>query len=222
MGKYFKKAIGRTLFIDFTGCWKREIDKATKIASQRHWEAKFNDRYANLVGKKRIYQTPEQLQTVIDKYFESCEGIRFNKYGHPVTDTDGQVVTVVVRPYTISGLANAIGVSTYVLRHYRVNAAMGNIPPAFAAVIDEAKQKVQQYAEEALYDMNSQRGAQFVMQAGFYWNTRKEESDIASAGIRNNLAKQEFDLKKSMLGEGIEDSEITINIVRPKKNRQED
>lgn len=221
MGKHFKKAVGRVLFFDFKGCYKRDTLTGSRAAARMHWEAKFDDQYSNLIGRKRIYQTPEALQEAIDLYFESCEGIRFNKFGHPVLDTNGDPVRVVVRPYTISGLANAIGISTDTLRRYKIISARNKIPLEYAVIVDKAKQRIAQYAEEALYDMGSQRGAQFVLQAGFQWNTQKEDTDIRATKARMKLAERSFALKEKLLDDDNDDSEITINIVRARKKDEE-
>lgn len=66
-------------------------------------------------GRPRKYKSVEQLQKLIDGYFESCyaDVIVKDKDGHAIIDDDGEVLRELqqVEPFTITGLALAMGTS---------------------------------------------------------------------------------------------------------------
>ena len=74
------------------------------------------------------YKTPDELQARVEEYF----GMAFQEH----------------RPYTISGLAIYLGLSTETLRRYEK--LYGDTE--YAEIIKVAKQRVEEYAEKSLYD----------------------------------------------------------------------
>ena len=61
-------------------------------------------------GRPRKYQTPEEMQVVIDQYFKECEGeILLDKDGNPMLDKWGHPIIINKKPPTIIGLALALG-----------------------------------------------------------------------------------------------------------------
>lgn len=175
-------------------------------------------------GYKKWY-SPEDLQACCDAYFDSCMGPLIDKYGQVVYDQNGKMVKVQVRPYTISGLAYHLGISTVTLMRYRHGAidtileemhAQTDDVLTFARVMDRAKQRVENYAEERLYDRDGQKGAQHVLDCayGAMWVSSKEQAEIEKMMAEIKLRREEFELKKKIIDEGSEDDNITINIVR--------
>lgn len=237
----FKKIMGRKVYIDLTGIPDTEQDGYTwnmlnncRKAHMREKALKAIFPYQHILGKRRIIEDPGQLQTMVDQYFDSCQGPLIDKYGQMVRDDDGKIIFVQTRPYTLSGLASALGMSTCTLRAYNWKSLAGLVHPEFSDVILRARQKIQEYSEEQLYNVNGARGAQFMLQAGFAWSTSKEQSEIARNNATIKQMQQEFELKKKdyelklrqlklkekmiELGES-EDSQITINIVRANKKQ---
>lgn len=231
----FKKIVGRKVYIDFSviviepDAFKRTVLQNCRKAHMREKALKAIFPYQHILGKRRIVEDPAQLQDMIDEYWNSCEGPLIDKYGQVVRDDNGHIIYVQTKPYTLSGLAAAIGMSTHVLRNYNWKSLAGLVQPEFSEVIMRARQRVQQYSEERLFDQNGQRGAQFMLQAGFAWNTKREQTEIARniAQIKKmqqdyELQKRQMKLKEKMLEAGeIEDSNITINIVRASKKQEE-
>lgn len=233
----FKKIVGRKVFIDFTGISDKELDGYTRNMLENCRKAHMREKalkaifpYQHILGKRRIVEDPAQMQELIDEYWNSCEGPLIDKYGQVVRDDDGHIIYVQTKPYTLSGLASAIGMSTHVLRNYNWKSLAGTVHPEFSEVIMRARQKVQQYTEERLFDQNGQRGAQFMLQAGFAWNTKREQSEIARniASIKKmqqefELQKRQLKLKEKLLEAGkLEDNQVTINIVRATKKNKDD
>lgn len=64
-------------------------------------------------GRPPKFQSPEQMQVLIDKYFEDCKGrILYNDDGSPVLDKYGNAVIIDAHPPTVTGLALALGFNT--------------------------------------------------------------------------------------------------------------
>lgn len=182
-------------------------------------------------GYKRRYMTPEHLQCMVDEYFESCNGPALDKNGFLVYDRSGNIVKTQVRPWTVSGLALYLGISTETLRKYtkgKIDTLLDEMliqtdpdHQTYASVVSRAKQKIEAYAEGRLYDHDGQRGAQFVLDRCYGWVTSKDRADIKKAKAEVELKSKEFELKRRLLESGEEDDNITINIVRGKKDDNE-
>ena len=67
------------------------------------------------------------------------------------------------RPYTISGLALWLGVTTKTLRCWEKDYG----DTIYTDIIKFAKQRVENYAEESLYDKRKANGAKFVLENYF-------------------------------------------------------
>ena len=100
----------------------------------------------NNVGCPPMYKTPEEMQKVIDKYFEDCNGEYIIVDGCAVTDKAGNPVKTKERPLTITGLALALGFSgRQALLNYEGKSE-------FVDTIKRAKSRIEQYGEERLFD----------------------------------------------------------------------
>lgn len=189
----------------------------------------FNGRLNPSKGSAKKFLSPEHLQGVVNEYFESCMGPMFYK-GDLVRDDDGNLVKTQVKPFTLSGLALYLGVSTQTLKKYRegrLDTILDEMRAetddclTFSRVILTAKQTIEAYAEGRLYDKDGQRGAQFVLDCCYGWVSRKEASDIRKAAGDIDLRRQEFALKKQLIDEGDEDGTLTVNIIRGRRNEDE-
>lgn len=180
-------------------------------------------------GGKR-YLSPEHLQSMVNEYYESCMGPMFDKWGNLVKDAQGALVKTQVRPFTLSGLALHLGVTTQTLKRYRegkldtildeMRAETGDWL-TFSRVILRAKQTIEAYAEGRLYDRDGSNGARFVLDCCYGWVSHKEQSDIDKAKKDAKLRREEFDLKKQLIDEGEEDNDFTINIVRGRRHAED-
>lgn len=126
----------------------------------------------NSVGRPPMYKTPEEMQKAIDAYFEGCDG----KYvtddeGNLMTDKDGHPVKTKPRPYTITGLALALGFTTrQSLLNYEGD-------PEFLDTVRKAKARVEMYAEERLFDRDGASGAKFNLSNNFKGWSEKQQID---------------------------------------------
>lgn len=118
------------------------------------------------IGRPPKYKNREEIEEKIEKYFKDCEGHEltdeegntvYNKYGYPVI--------VDRKPLTITGLALALGfASRQALLNYQGK-------QEFNDTITRAKTRVEQYAEERLFDKDGSNGAQFSLRNNFKgWN----------------------------------------------------
>lgn len=134
-----------------------------------------------MAGRKLKYQTPEAMQEAIDAYFEDCKG-------HPLTDADGQIVFdkygspvfVDVKPLTVTGLALALGFAT------RQSLLDYEGKGEYKKIVQQAKLKIENYAEMRLYDKDGWNGAKFNLQNNFRnWDADKAAQDDKKAPAIN-------------------------------------
>lgn len=115
-------------------------------------KAKKAYRYTRKTGRPRKYSSPQELERVVDLYFDDCD------------EQD--------RPYTVTGLALALGVTRDQLLKYQVL-------PEFEDAIKRAKQRVAAYAEEQLYRRNGQvAGIIFSLKNNFGWKDSFESTNV--------------------------------------------
>lgn len=145
------------------------------------------------VGMTPMYTSVEEIESKIEQYFEDCKGYPLtDEKGKQVFNKFGSPIFIDVHPPTITGLALALGfTSRQALLNYQAN-------PKFVDTITRAKARVEQYAEERLFDRDGSNGAQF--------------------SLRNNFKGWDADKKNDNSGDG----KITIvnNIPRPEKQNE--
>lgn len=179
-------------------------------------------------GRRPLFLSVEDLQAKCEAYFESCMGYAFDKNNEIVRGEDGRPVRVQVRPYTVSGFARALGLSTVTMMQYRggeIDTLLDEMRSdtddmlTFARVLNDARQRIEEYVESRLYDRDGQGGARHVLDCayGAKWVTSKERAEIDRMGCEMKLKLEEFNMKKKLLEEGDGDDSITINVVRASK-----
>lgn len=104
----------------------------------------------------------KEMQKRIDAYFEDCDGtLLTTPEGQPILTKWGQQIYINKKPYTITGLALAIGFnSRQALLNYQGR-------QEFNDTIMRAKARVEAYAEGRLYDKEGSSGAQFSLKNNF-------------------------------------------------------
>lgn len=179
-------------------------------------------------GGRPKFLTPEQLQGLVDEYFESCNGPVLDKYGQLQYDKNGNILKAQTKPFTVSGLALYLGIHTESLKKYK-NGSIDTILQemkaetddalTFAEVIFRARQRIEAYAEHRLYDRDGSQGAKFVLDNAYGWVSRREQAEIDKLKEEAKLKRDEFELKKKLVDDSDDDSSLTINIVRGKKDQ---
>ena len=127
------------------------------------------------IGRPLKYKTAEEMQEKIDKYFKSCYKpvVVFNKDKckcETVRDDDGNIIEEQYRPFTVTGLADALDMSRQSLLNYSKE-------EEFFDTIMRAKRKCELYAEERLYDKDGNRGAMFSLSNNFAEWKNKQDID---------------------------------------------
>lgn len=149
-------------------------------------------------GRPKKFQSVEELEDLIEKYFRSCflkvqrrELVREKDSDDPdseaefawvdVVDDDGNPMYEQIRPFTVTGLANALDTTRETLLDYE------NKPEnaAFSDAIKRAKGFIHQYAEEYLFEGKNQTGAIFNLKNNYGWVDRTE-TDLTTKGDKIN------------------------------------
>lgn len=128
-------------------------------------------REARAMARKPRYESVEQIEGLIEAYFESCKGkiLREEDGSIVFNPKDGTPIWINRKPPTIPGLALALGFSSrQSLYNYKAR-------KEFMDTISRAQTRVEQYTAERLFDRDSQRGAQFALEYGFRY--RKDAGD---------------------------------------------
>lgn len=178
-------------------------------------------------ARRRIkWNSPAHLQSLVDQYFASCEGVIYNpRTGMPFYNDDGSPRIGQIKPYTVSGLACYIHIDTTSIKEYsREQIDELGYPtdddysgPQYSDIILEARKKIEAFAEERLYDRDGFNGGRFVLNCAFGWQERKEVAEIENMKKMRKLKEKEFKMKKDLIEGENSDEPITINIVRAQK-----
>ena len=117
----------------------------------------------NKGGRPPKYKKVEEIEGLIDKYFESCEGkpLIDSKTGDPYFNKYGDIVIVGEHPPTVTGLAYALGFTS------RLGLLRYQGKPEFSNAITRAKLRIEAYNEERLYDKDGVNGAKFSLKNNF-------------------------------------------------------
>ena len=122
---------------------------------------------ANMAKPK--YESAEEMQKIIDTYFEECVGsLLTDKNGQPVFDKAGRPILIGARPPTMTGLAAALGFRT------RKSLCDYKRKGDFEQVILTARLRIENYAEIRLFDTDGVRGAMFTLAVNFGWGKKIE------------------------------------------------
>lgn len=123
-------------------------------------------------GRPPKYTKAEIMQYKINQYFESCYIIKTNKNGDIVRDEKGRIIKIQIKPFTISGLADALDMTRQSLLNY-------SNKDEFFDTIMRAKRKCEVYAEERLFDKDGCNGAKFSLANNFAnWKEKQENTNF--------------------------------------------
>jgi len=129
----------------------------------------------NKGGRPPKYKTREELQAKIDEYFDSCWVDKITQ----VTDKDGNITESNVRyqnrPYTIMGLALALGMTRETLCQYAKDGR-------FSDIVKKAKQTVEMYVEEMLLEGKNAAGPIFWLKNHAEYRDKTEQEHTGKDG----------------------------------------
>ena len=131
-----------------------------------------NDGSKNPGGRPKAYNTPAEMQTIIEKYFEDCEGKPLlDDEGKPYLDKNYQPIIVNRIPPSVAGLAYALGFKS------RQSLFDYDADKTFLDIISRAKLRIEIYNNSRLYDKDGVQGAKFNLTVN-YGYVDKTETDI--------------------------------------------
>ena len=123
-------------------------------------------------GRPPYYTTKEEMQVLIDKYFEEAKGrILLDNEGKPML-YKGDPIYVESYPLTITGLALALGFTT------RQSLLNYQDKKEFVDTLTRAKLIVENYANMRLYDKEGVNGAKFSLSNNYEGYKEKTETDL--------------------------------------------
>lgn len=103
----------------------------------------------NKVGRPRKYTNVNELQSLIDEYFQKCDELK--------------------RPYTITGLALYLDMDRQSLLRYEKE-----YEDEFCHTIKKAKERVQEFVECCLFRKGITAGVIFNLKNNFGWQDKQE------------------------------------------------
>jgi len=125
---------------------------------------------AHAGGRPVLYKTVEELQKIVDEYFEWCDSRLVQGYDEK---ENKQFAYISPAPYTMSGLARRLGMCRKSLINYENK-------DEFLHAIKEAREKVHEDVETRLME-KAPTGAIFNLKNNFDWKD-KTETDFTSGG----------------------------------------
>jgi len=128
-------------------------------------------------GRPRKFKSVAEMSTAIDAYFAACDA----RVVDFVTSRGIVVRIAKPMPYTMSGLANALGMDRRSLVNYTERSDEYGVD--FFPTITQARAKVQQDMEDRLYDgQGSDRGLIFGLKNNYAWKEAPVEVTGAGGG----------------------------------------
>jgi len=144
-----------------------------------------NNLVKNPVGRPLKYKTVKALQMAIEDYFAYCD----NRTRDVYSDKLGETITVSMpAPYTMSGLARAIGLSRQALLNYSER-------DEYMDTIKDSRFRVEEYNENQLHEGRNAAGVIFNLKNNFGWVDKSEvdnKHEIVQP-IIGGLAKKQLD-----------------------------
>jgi hypothetical protein len=126
----------------------------------------------NPVGRPPIFKTPEEMQKVIDEYFQWCDDRAVKIWD----DTKkAEIMISSPAPYTMSGLARRLGFSRETLSNYKEKTE-------FLDTIKAARDRVEEDVESRMNEKHTfTPGLIFNAKNNFGWKD-KNETDLTTNG----------------------------------------
>jgi len=119
--------------------------------------------------------TEDKARRRIDSYFESRRKEKRNSEGELLLSKSGEVLYE-EKPYTVTGLALALGFSNREELYSQENEKI-------KALIDRALLRIEESAEEQLFSKECFHGAKLFLEANFKRWQGKEDEDMSNIGL---------------------------------------
>lgn len=126
---------------------------------------------AHAGGRPPLYTSVEELQKIIDEYFDYCDNRTKSVFVKEIGDN---IEISYPAPYTMAGLARRLGMERRTLTDYAKK-------DQFSDTIKDAKSRIQEDVEIRLMETSNQSGAIFNLKNNFGY-VDKTETDVTSKG----------------------------------------
>ena len=143
-----------------------------------------------MAGRPPRYKTAEELEEKIEEYFESCGPVYAKDSSTEnviINEKTGAPVMVEYKHPTMTGLALWLGFSgRKALHDYKCKKQLSN-------TIMRARARIEEHAEQMLYDSKTAKGAEFNLKVNFGWsaeetvNIKTPKSDVDAKGAEEAL-----------------------------------
>lgn len=159
-------------------------------------------------GRRPLYETPEQLQEAVDRYFESIKGKPlFDKKGQPVTDRHG-VQKTDGKPPTMTGLSRFLG-----FKDRQTFTRQGNRSSVFNDVVSEARLRIEDFWEQALYNGDTYQGAVFMLTMCFGWRKNAMPDPLPDGVPLVQIINRPMERAEDETGEKMAVHTLNINLL---------
>ncbi len=195
-----------------------------KRLEYRNWAVDFsgvksNSKVVYKLRRSGLFEQAEEVRALCESYLDSCWTPRVYK-GRAVTGVDGKIIKEQTSPYTVSGLARYLGMSTEIFHKYcsGVMDDWEDENESISDVLNYYKQAIEVYAEERLYDKEGYNGAKFVLDHYFKKLSTKEMYEVHQIQKQLEFKERELKLKENLMDVGgSEDTDIQVTIFRKSK-----
>ena len=118
---------------------------------------------------KTIPKTPKELQKRIDSYFDSRLSEQYSKNGELLLNATGEPIKKVEFPYTLTGLALALGLDSR-------EALFSFEDEEMSRLVKIAVMRIEEYAEEKLFSKEAYSGVKLFLSVNFErWQDKNDD-----------------------------------------------
>lgn len=112
------------------------------------------------LGRPLKFQSVEELSEKIDNYFKSVKTQARADDGEFLYDQNGEPIYIYYKAPTLAGLALFLDCDTSTLKNY----SKDEDKKAFFPTINRARQIIEVYNSESVYDRDKYKGARFMLE----------------------------------------------------------
>lgn len=186
-------------------------------------------------GRPFLFTKPDELRAKIQAYFDECDPHLVTRMMESGYNNDGKTIFLQretmtdQQPYTIVGLARALGVTRHTIRNYKkFEHYSDDIPPEvrqeLITTIEDAYLRVEEYNEKALHRNGIANGIKFNLTNNFDWvdkqvvETRSPEEDLDAL---DDPAEQRDDVADAAAAELAKDTPAPAEQPKPEESDAE-
>lgn len=133
-------------------------------------------------GRPLKFQSPEELEEKINAYFKSIQ-TQAREDGELLYDANGEPIYIFFKPPTLASLALFLDCDTKTIHNYSNDEDKQNFFPT----INRARQIIESFNTEAVYDRDKYKGARFMLEINNDYTVAQKVDLKAETEININL-----------------------------------